>query len=332
MKYTFNTDVINFVEAVLEKSKSIGVRGEITATYLKKIGFSESRIEVIGCPSMYAWGGNLPKHMPFHLSKETPISISYHGNFDSYFSFLERCKKEYRNYFIVLQGIYDLRLLYAGDSIQKDTVHPLYVKEVDNRSYYNNRLRMFINVPSWIRFLNENVKLGIGSCIHGSIASVLAGNPTFTFAADSRVRELAEYHHIPMMKMADIDEQLTLEKIYDQTDFNSVFSGHKDRYRLFGDFLKQNGIEFEEVGDKLNTDFDKRILSLDLESPDGVSGYIFSSYEKQVECLNKYLNWIERKINWWIKEENRKKDGNSSGRAPWEQSKKCILGRIERLR
>lgn len=55
MKYAFDTDVKNFVEAVLEKSKTLGVRGEITALYLKKLGFNESKIEVIGCPSMFTW-------------------------------------------------------------------------------------------------------------------------------------------------------------------------------------------------------------------------------------------------------------------------------------
>lgn len=331
MKYAFDTDVKNFVEAVLEKSKTLGVRGEITALYLKKLGFNESKIEVIGCPSMFTWGGNLPRKIPFYLTNKTAVSISYHGNADSYFNFLERCKREYSSYYIILQGIYDLRLLYAGDSIQKDTLHPLYVKEVDNRSYYENHLRMFINVPSWIKFLNDNVQLGIGSCIHGSIASVLAGNPTFVFAADSRVRELAEYHHIPMMKMTDIDEQLTLEEIYIKNDFNSVFSGHQNRYKVFGDFLKANGIEFQAVENKLNTDFDKRIFSLNLESPEGVGGYIFSSYKEQIEHLNKYLNCVEGKIKWWIKEEKSHKNAYSE-RLQWERSRKCILDRIERMK
>ncbi|WP_047596347.1 polysaccharide pyruvyl transferase family protein, partial [Salmonella enterica] len=52
--FSFDEDVTNFVKAVLEKSAQIGVRGQITADYLKKLGFNaELDFRVIGCPSLY---------------------------------------------------------------------------------------------------------------------------------------------------------------------------------------------------------------------------------------------------------------------------------------
>src|SRR5690606_27749609 len=41
-----------FVAAVLDHGPSIGVRGELTADYLRALGFRD--VEVIGCPSMFA--------------------------------------------------------------------------------------------------------------------------------------------------------------------------------------------------------------------------------------------------------------------------------------
>lgn len=51
----------NLIDAVLEKSALIGVRGEQTGRYLEYLGYVEGRhFQVIGCPSMYGvQGGEL---------------------------------------------------------------------------------------------------------------------------------------------------------------------------------------------------------------------------------------------------------------------------------
>ena len=55
--YSFDEDAKLFCKKVLEKSASIGVRGEITAKYLENLGF-KNHIRIIGCPSMYMNGNN----------------------------------------------------------------------------------------------------------------------------------------------------------------------------------------------------------------------------------------------------------------------------------
>lgn len=67
--FTFDEDVTNFVKAVLEKSAQIGVRGQITADYLKKLGFNEDiDYRVIGCPSLYTFGREI-KIRELHLTE-----------------------------------------------------------------------------------------------------------------------------------------------------------------------------------------------------------------------------------------------------------------------
>src|SRR5699024_5336539 len=69
--FPFDNDVREFVSAVLEKSSMIGVRGQITADYLTRLGFEEEKDHtVIGCPSMYSFGSHL-KIKELSLSKES---------------------------------------------------------------------------------------------------------------------------------------------------------------------------------------------------------------------------------------------------------------------
>jgi len=49
--------VKDFVSAVLDRSPTIGVRGEATREYLNGLGFRD--VDVIGCPSMFRWGDTI---------------------------------------------------------------------------------------------------------------------------------------------------------------------------------------------------------------------------------------------------------------------------------
>ena len=50
----FAETVSAFARAVLDKSAKIGLRGETTARYLQKLGFSPDRhLSVVGCPTLY---------------------------------------------------------------------------------------------------------------------------------------------------------------------------------------------------------------------------------------------------------------------------------------
>src|SRR6185503_5554689 len=48
-----------FVAAVLDRSASIGVRGEFTKSYLLGLGFPSDAIDIIGCPSLFTYGDSL---------------------------------------------------------------------------------------------------------------------------------------------------------------------------------------------------------------------------------------------------------------------------------
>ena len=71
----FDDTVKAFAAAVLDRSPTIGVRGEYTQDYLQRLGFRD--IEVIGCPSMFLRGDQLSvtKRVP-SLTPESRIAFN----------------------------------------------------------------------------------------------------------------------------------------------------------------------------------------------------------------------------------------------------------------
>ena len=67
--------VTRFVRAVLDRSPSIGVRGEFTERYLKGLGFSD--VEVVGCPSVFLNGpGHRVEKRVAALTEQSRISLN----------------------------------------------------------------------------------------------------------------------------------------------------------------------------------------------------------------------------------------------------------------
>lgn len=60
--FSFDGTVRRFIKAVLDHSAKLGLRGEFTAQYLEHLGFVRDRhFQVIGCPSMFSFGAELPQ-------------------------------------------------------------------------------------------------------------------------------------------------------------------------------------------------------------------------------------------------------------------------------
>ena len=96
-EHIFDEAARDFVSAVLEKSGSIGVRGEITGEYLKKLGFTEYTL--IGCPSMYMRGDNLFLKDPGPLTTDSVISITASSGMpDKYLKMIENTRSRFPNH------------------------------------------------------------------------------------------------------------------------------------------------------------------------------------------------------------------------------------------
>lgn len=290
--------VQSFVKAVLDKSACLGLRGEYTANYLKRLGFQEERdYTVIGCPSMFLYGKELPAPAEKELTPKSRVSINSKVTLPQEFhDFLHRCWQELPDHYYIPQVLEEIYLMYVGMPFTKKFAHdpPRYFpSDIADPVYVQDRARTFFNVKSWLEFLSQR-DFSFGSRIHGNIAAVLAGIPAFVFVSDQRIRELVKYHNIPHAMISEAGPNTSIFDVYEKTDFGQIRVGHEERFFHYLDFLKKNDLEtvYDEKGNAKEKPFDKRMEEIDFLP--GMRAFSAVSVEEQSERLTKVFK-IKRK-------------------------------------
>ena len=183
--------VTRFVSAVLDRSPSIGVRGEFTQMYLNSLGFKD--VEVIGCPSMFMNGGDLrvEKAGP-SLDSGSRLALSASRSAlrtGDVGSVVMANYERYPNMTYIAQETTDLELLYWGDASETtDRNAPMPVHRT-HPLFREDRVRVYLDPTTWIDDL-RGYDFAFGTRIHGTIAALLAGTPGVVLFHDSRNREL----------------------------------------------------------------------------------------------------------------------------------------------
>lgn len=249
--YKFNEEALTFLKAVLSKSAMVGLRGEMTGEYLKFLGFKEEKdYSVIGCPSMYIAGRHLHiREVPqlrngafsdslklsLNLSTKTPQSM---------LRFLNNQRKRFKDYYCIFQNTNDLALIYYGAEYKTrfDVKNDLYPLKISNPIMKEDRGRMFINIPTWLRFM-KNRDLSVGSKLHGNIAAILGGCPSILFPIDGRMNELIRYHKFPFVTKVELEKCKTLEDVVAKADLTSYIGAQSANFDHFVDFIEKNGLD-----------------------------------------------------------------------------------------
>ena len=145
-----------FVASVLDRSPSIGVRGEFTRDYLKNLGFGDEHIRVIGCPSMFMYGPDLKISRKVEaLTAESPIALNIspyvHGWVPSPSTTLlaipnlRYMAQNWQTLTLMLEGSYPGRhVRMAKHGLRSASNHPL-IRE--------NRVRFFLDPKTWFDHL-----------------------------------------------------------------------------------------------------------------------------------------------------------------------------------
>jgi hypothetical protein len=241
-----DAQVKRFVSAVLDRSASIGVRGECTKNYLNALGFSA--VDVIGCPSMFMYGANLPVPRQTTLNYDSKIAINisaageqakFATDLDRMGSVIDDVVAKYSDVVYIPQenrSIEDMLWFQERDRGEHSEMSPAtYLKLRDN-----GRVKGFVDPRTWFEYLSTR-DFAFGTRLHGSIAALLAGTPAHLIAHDSRTLELAEYFDIPSTKITSSDE-LDPIALYERSDFSKMVSGHAKRFETYKSFLKKNGL------------------------------------------------------------------------------------------
>ncbi|MDR1833372.1 MAG: polysaccharide pyruvyl transferase family protein [Propionibacteriaceae bacterium] len=229
-----------FVKAVLERSESIGVRGEATYDFLRSLGFGEDRVDVVGCPSMFDYdhAGHVEK--PDSLSAESPMAINISPYVPGAPEYLRWCMERYPNLMYMPQRDAELRLLLWGEPISQSAFRDGMPVTADDPLVRQGRMRMCVDLSTWSQYLAKR-QFSFGTRIHGTIVALHSGIPAFLLAHDSRTAELAEYHHIPHLRVRRV-KQVGALKLFEQadyTEYNQLWPQHREVYARF---LERNGL------------------------------------------------------------------------------------------
>jgi len=233
--------VREFVGAVLDRSPSIGVRGEGTRAYLNGLGFRD--VEVIGCPSMYLWGDHLEvERRAERLDAASRIAITISPYRQAMGPIAASALQRYPRLTYIAQDIETLALLVEGTPLRGGTpdspvpIHPAHPLFQDRRA------RLYIDPWPWIGDLRE-MDFVFGTRIHGTIAALLAGTPATVLVHDSRTLELARYFDIPHRLLRDVPPDVDPADLYAEADFGPMITGHAARYAASREFLQRAGLE-----------------------------------------------------------------------------------------
>ncbi|MGH1562428.1 polysaccharide pyruvyl transferase family protein [Mumia sp. DW29H23] len=233
--------VTRFVRAVLDHSPSIGVRGEWTAEYLADLGFGSEHVEVIGCPSMFLHGDQLPLRKPGRrLDKRGPIAFNLSPYLPQMAPVVEDQVARYPGLVYFAQDIKTLELLLEGSSDRKVIDERLPIHP-DHPLIAGGRTRFPLDASTWMTALAA-YPFSYGTRIHGNIAALLAGTPAYVLTHDARTLELARYHAIPHRRIDIPFEGVDAVALHAEADWKPLLTGHAERFARYSAFLHAHGL------------------------------------------------------------------------------------------
>ncbi|WP_405694897.1 polysaccharide pyruvyl transferase family protein [Streptomyces sp. NBC_01185] len=236
--------VREFVTEVLNRSASIGVRGEFTEQYLKNMGFRD--VEVIGCPSMFMNGETFTLEKKSEsLTAESRISVNgSHSAVRSHGldAIIRRAHERYPHLRFVGQNLLEAELLHWRETSNPIGAQTSMPTHPSHPMYREGKVRLYIDPATWIEELRA-FDFSFGSRIHGNIAALLAGVPSTVLCSDSRTLELCRYFGIPHRKISETPRNIDPAELYEAADFGDLVNGHKERFLRFTGFMEKNGLE-----------------------------------------------------------------------------------------
>ena len=173
---------------------------------------------------------------------------------------------KYPNLEYVAQDLDTLRLLMwrEGSTTQKDPnampFHPSHPFFRDDKTLF------FMDPWPWIDHLRD-VDFVFGNRIHGNIAGLLAGTPSYVLSHDTRTLELSRYFDIPHRAMNDVSPDTDAADLFAEADYGPMMTGHAARFRTFIDYLERHGLHhIFEPGEDTHS-FDQRVASIEYPPP-----------------------------------------------------------------
>ena len=234
------SDVVRaFVGAVLDRSASIGVRGDFTKNYLTGLGFADDAVDVIGCPSLFLHGPDLRIDKDrAGINAQSKVALNLTPEVPGIGAFATQQAAAHPNLTYIGQDANDLRLMLWGVPFPHvtDQLAPVHSK---HPLYLEDRMRLFLDGWTWFDFL-ASCDFTYGTRFHGNVAALLARRPAMLLAHDSRTLELAEYHQMPHRVVPEFADPIDAVALYDEADFSQFNAELPRGFERYRSFLERN--------------------------------------------------------------------------------------------
>lgn len=241
---------------VSERTNAIGVRGHFTAEVMNNLGFKN--VTPVGCPSLYRGRRRSLrlKRPPFSSQLRVSLNGSRNVTEHSYSpkaamqlesALLQLCVKN--NYSYVLQNEMPEMLLANGECATAEnhrdistilSRHSISMQDIEYEKFIKSNFKIFFDLKSWDEYIRK-FDISIGSRFHGNLIAITNGIPAIIFSHDSRTTEMAEFMKIPHIPVNSV-ENLSLEKIIHEADFDAFEHRYPILYDNFKVFLEANGL------------------------------------------------------------------------------------------
>ncbi|MFI6350503.1 polysaccharide pyruvyl transferase family protein [Streptomyces sp. NPDC050560] len=297
--------VKRFVRAVLERSATIGVRGELTASYLKGLGFDA--VDIIGCPSMFLHGDTFPApREPGDFGPGSRIALNLSPDalpVGDVAGLARHAHERFPHLMYYAQNLVDAELLFWGDTSEAEGRHDPFPLQMTHPLFAEDKVRVPVDPATWLAEL-AGYDFAYGTRIHGNIAALLAGTPAVMLAHDSRTLELCRYFGIPYRLLSETPADIPPEKLYEQADYRELTGGHRERFARMVAFLDRNGLRNTYTHGDRGAAFDARVAALDLPpsigawdgSDDGAMRYRISRLRARIAANAEKTAAANRKI------------------------------------
>ncbi|MGW5640161.1 polysaccharide pyruvyl transferase family protein, partial [Streptomyces sp. NPDC003832] len=220
--------VKRFARAVLDRSASIGVRGELTASYLRDHGVPDDSIDIMGCPSMFLYGDRFPEIRATEITADSRLAINLSPNaipVGPVSGIAAHAHAHYPNLTYYAQNLVDAELLLWGDTTPESGFEDPFPLQLSHALLRENKVRMPLDPAQWIDELRA-YDFAYGTRIHGNIAALLAGTPAVVLTHDSRTLELCRYFDIPHRQLSTLSADTDPRDLYEAADFSAMIKGH----------------------------------------------------------------------------------------------------------
>lgn len=215
-----------YMQALVKRSRTIGVRGERTAEELGRIGIHNT--EVLGCPSLF-WSPDAPDGVLPDRLRMVASPGPDRRTLRAVHRTMARWVVQTGGYAVAQSGRLLRTVLEGGTSA------PLVGRSWRSRPGRVVPVRAFVDVPAWIDFL-RSFDVSVGARIHGALLAVAAGVPAVCVIHDDRTRELAATSAIPTSTPDAVQRVPTLQAYLERVEFD--WPAHSRRKRaLAGRFI-----------------------------------------------------------------------------------------------